>query len=70
MVAYLLDERLRMELSINLNITGEQAIALNRILTPIAMGFMVGSFGQTREDAILVENLVKRIMDAQMEVQG
>jgi hypothetical protein len=59
-----------MELSINLNITGEQAIALNRILTPIAMGFMVGEFGQTQDDAILVENLVKRITQAQVEVQG
>lgn len=55
-------------MEITLNLTGDDAMALNRILTPIAMGFMVGEFGQTSDDAVLVENIVNRIMTAFSEV--
>lgn len=59
-----------MELTITLNLTSEQALALYRIMTPVAMGFMVGEFGQTSDDAILVENFTNRLMGALSEVQG
>ena len=59
-----------MELAITINLTSKQAIALHRIMTPVAMGAMVGEFGQTSEDAVLVENLIKNLMSALTEVQG
>jgi hypothetical protein len=59
-----------MELAITINLTSAQALALHRIMTPVAMGFMVGEFGQTSDDAIIAENLINRLMSALNEVQG
>jgi hypothetical protein len=59
-----------MELAITINLTSKQAIALNRIMMPVAMGAMVGEFGQTENDAVLVENLIKTLQGALNEVQG
>lgn len=59
-----------MELSITINLTSEQALALYRIMTPVAMGFMVGEFGQTSDDALIAEDFANRLMSAFSEVQG
>jgi hypothetical protein len=59
-----------MELTITINLTSKQAIALNRIMMPVAMGVMVGEFGQTSDDATIVENLIRNLQGALNEVQG
>ena len=59
-----------MELTITINLTSKQAIALNRIMMPVAMGAMVGEFGQTSDDATIVENLIRNLQGALNEVQG
>ena len=59
-----------MELAITINLTSKQAMALNRIMMPIAMGVMVGEFGHTSDDASIVENLIRSLQTALNEVQG
>lgn len=59
-----------MELTITINLTSKQAIALNRIMMPVAMGAMVGEFGQTEKDAGIAENLIKTLQSALNEVHG
>ena len=60
-----------MELTININLTSEQAIRLRRILTPIAMGYLqFGDFRLNETDARIAEDFSNRLMSALMEVQG
>ena len=72
MVAYLLNERQSpMELTININLTSEQAMRLRRILTPIAMGYLqLGDFRLNETDARTAEDFSNRLLNALMEVQG